>query len=139
MITALVWFIIAYFTHQSLIGMATGAKGVTPRRPPSSTMRWRTSASRGGCRCRNEFALDAQGPELAHGRGPRHRSDSVRLQRHLLGAGAAAGMCACDPSLRRLCPNTVAPHRSSRTGILAISSQVPVRLNDAALGWWRAM
>src|SRR5262249_7468502 len=65
--------------------------------------------------------------------------DSVRLQWHLLGAVAAAGMCACDPSLRRLCPNTAAPHRSSRTGILAISSQVPVRLNDTALGWWRAM
>jgi heat shock protein HtpX len=34
MIAALVWFIIAYFTHQSLIGMATGAKGVTRTQAP---------------------------------------------------------------------------------------------------------
>ena len=33
MIAALVWFIIAYFTHQSLIGMAIGAKSITPQAP----------------------------------------------------------------------------------------------------------
>jgi len=34
MIAALVWFAIAYFAHQTLIGMATGAKGVTRAEAP---------------------------------------------------------------------------------------------------------
>jgi len=34
MIGAAVWFAIAYFTHQTLIGMATGAKGVTRKEAP---------------------------------------------------------------------------------------------------------
>ena len=34
MIGAAVWFVIAYFTHQALIGMATGAKGVTRMEAP---------------------------------------------------------------------------------------------------------
>ena len=34
MIGAAVWFVIAYLTHQTLIGMATGAKGVTRREAP---------------------------------------------------------------------------------------------------------
>jgi heat shock protein HtpX len=34
MIAAAVWFAIAYFTHQTLIGMATGAKGVTRTEAP---------------------------------------------------------------------------------------------------------
>ena len=34
MIGAAVWFVIAYFTHQALIGMATGAKGVTRTEAP---------------------------------------------------------------------------------------------------------
>jgi heat shock protein HtpX len=34
MIAALVWFAIAYFTHQTLIGMATGARGVTRTQAP---------------------------------------------------------------------------------------------------------
>ena len=34
MIAAAVWFVIAYFTHQALIGMATGAKGVTRMEAP---------------------------------------------------------------------------------------------------------
>jgi heat shock protein HtpX len=34
MIGAAVWFVIAYFTHQTLIGMATGAKGVTRTEAP---------------------------------------------------------------------------------------------------------
>ncbi len=34
MIGAAVWFAIAYFTHQTLIGMATGAKGVTRIQAP---------------------------------------------------------------------------------------------------------
>jgi heat shock protein HtpX len=34
MIAAAVWFVIAYFTHQALIGMATGAKGVTRTEEP---------------------------------------------------------------------------------------------------------
>jgi len=33
MIAALVWFMIAYFTRQSLIGMAIGAKSITPQAP----------------------------------------------------------------------------------------------------------
>jgi heat shock protein HtpX len=34
MIGALVWFVIAYFTHQTLIGMATGAKSVSRSEAP---------------------------------------------------------------------------------------------------------
>jgi heat shock protein HtpX len=34
MIAALAWFAIAYFTHQTLIGMATGARGVTRTQEP---------------------------------------------------------------------------------------------------------
>jgi heat shock protein HtpX len=34
MIAAAVWFAIAYFTHQTLIGMATGARGVTRQEAP---------------------------------------------------------------------------------------------------------
>jgi heat shock protein HtpX len=34
MIAALVWFVIAYFTHQALIGMATGAKGASRAEAP---------------------------------------------------------------------------------------------------------
>lgn len=34
MLAALAWFVIAYFTHQALIGLATGAKGVTRNEAP---------------------------------------------------------------------------------------------------------
>jgi heat shock protein HtpX len=34
MIAAAIWFVIAYFAHQTLIGMATGAKGVTRSEAP---------------------------------------------------------------------------------------------------------
>ena len=34
MIAALAWFIIAYFTHQSLIGVAIGAKSITRTQAP---------------------------------------------------------------------------------------------------------
>src|SRR5215813_13067994 len=34
MVVALVWFLIAYFVHQSLISRATGAKGVTRTEAP---------------------------------------------------------------------------------------------------------
>src|SRR5438093_11477383 len=34
MAAALAWFVIAYFTHQTLIGMATGARGVTHAEAP---------------------------------------------------------------------------------------------------------
>ena len=34
MIGALAWFVIAWFAHQTLIGMATGAKGVSRSEAP---------------------------------------------------------------------------------------------------------
>jgi heat shock protein HtpX len=34
MIAAAIWFVVAYFTHQTLIGLATGARGVTRREAP---------------------------------------------------------------------------------------------------------
>jgi heat shock protein HtpX len=52
MLGALAWFVIAWFAHQTLIGMATGAKGVSRTEAPKLYNTLENLCVSRGCRCR---------------------------------------------------------------------------------------